>query len=109
MTLALIKFTMKINYFFYRQVRNAQQFGRRKLLFNPDVSFTLNDIVGLDKFIKNIESSPDVIVLMHDSELWKDFRTQLMNPHDELPHICWSYEVCDFAFLLLIVLLLLDK
>ena len=77
---------------FFRQVRNAQQFGRRRLLLSPEATF--DELVGPKKFIKNIESSPDVIVLMQDSKLWENVRAKLVDPNrSDLPHFCWSFEI----------------
>jgi len=74
-------------------VRNAQQYERRKLVMNQDTNHNLKELAEETKFIKDIVSDPDLIVLCHRSETWDKVRVQLNR--SDIPHLCWSYNTVD--------------
>lgn len=80
---------------FFSQVRNAQQYERRKLVMNQDTNHNLKELAEETKFIKDIVSEPDLIVLCHRSETWEKVGVQLNR--SDIPHLCWSYNTIDLG------------
>ena len=75
------------------QVRNFQKAVRRKSSMNrqsTNLDYSSSEQVEEVKFVKNIVSYPDFIIVMYRAELWDKIKEQL--GRENSPHFCLSYE-----------------
>lgn len=76
-------------------MRNAQQYERRKLVMNQDTNHNLKELAEETKFINDIVTEPDLIVLGQRSETWEKVKVQLNRT--DIPHLCFSYNTIDLG------------
>ena len=72
------------------QVRNFQKAVRRKSTLGRHFELSCNEQSDEVKFVKNIISYPDFIIVMYRAELWDKVKEQLSRENS--PHLCLSYE-----------------
>lgn len=54
-----------------KQINNFQTNERRKLIISHDAHYNLQNLVFETKFIKNIVSYPDLMVIMYLDSIWE--------------------------------------